>query len=192
MGVSNPRELMKRGNVADEAELIRRLKQGDEEAFRRLVTRHQKDVYRMARSLVKDHDDADEVAQRTFINVYRKMSTFQGKSSLRTWIYRIAINQAKNLLRQRARRVTLPETEHLADHSPLADEQLERKSRWQRVTRAVEDLPRLQKEVLTLRASQGLAYEEIARIVGCSAGSAKVNYHHAVKKLRTMLAEGAL
>jgi RNA polymerase sigma-70 factor (ECF subfamily) len=137
--------------------------------------------------MLRDHDEADEVTQRTFIQVYRKIGGFEGRSALRTWVLRIAVNQAKNLLRGGGRRGEMPGEDRLPDPAPSADERIDGARRWGRVVRAAATLPNLQRAVLTLRARQGLSYEEIAGIVGCSAGSAKVNYHHAVKKLRRML-----
>jgi len=185
--VSNRSKGLEGNLVPADAELIRGLQEGREDAFREMVGRYQHEVYRLARGMVRDHDEADEVAQRTFIQVYRKISAFEGRSSLRTWIFRIAVNQAKNLLRQGGRRGEMPEEDRLPDPAPNADERIDGARRWARVVRAVTTLPRVQRAVLTLRVDQGLSYEEIGGIVGCSAGSAKVNYHHAVKKLRGML-----
>ena len=186
--MSNPSEGRERDPVTADAELIRGLQAGREEAFREMVGRYQHEIYRLARGMVRDHDEADEVAQRTFIQVYRKIGAFEGRSSLRTWIFRIAVNQAKNLLRQGGRRGEMPDDDRLPDPAPNADERIDDGRRWARVVRAAATLPHLQRAVLTLRVDQGLSYDEIAGIVGCTAGSAKVNYHHAVKKLRGMLA----
>lgn len=173
--------------MTDQEGLIPRLKYGEEKAFRELVEQYQSKVYRLARSMVMDHDIADEVAQQTFIQVYRKIGTFAGRSSLSTWIYRITVNLAKNQLRGLSRQVGLERVDRLTDRSEPTDRALEQHQKWQEVLSAAEQLPEKQREVLNLRAVQGLSYKEIAAIVGGKSGSAKVNYHLAVKKLREKL-----
>jgi len=175
------------GRLYDEKDLTERLKNGEEAAFETLVKAHQREIYHLALKMMGNHDDADEVTQRTFINVYRKIATFKGKSKLRTWIYRIAVNQAKNRFRERSRTAGLPEEFAPADPSPPVTQMLEQEAMRSLLSRAIAALPHLQKAVVSLRVNEQLAFSEIAAIVGCSTGSAKVNYHHGVKRLREML-----
>lgn len=176
--------------VPEDLELIARFLEGDEDAFESIVKKYQRMVYYMALKMVKKHEDSDEVVQKTFISVYRNLKNFQGKSALKTWIFRIAINMSKNLIRDRSRH----EGEELSEFSgridPDIDEQLDRQKQTKIVFDAVEHLPARQKEVLSLRVHTGMTFPEIAEVLGCSVSAAKVNYHYAVKTLRTRLAPG--
>lgn len=168
---------------------LERLKSGDEAAFTELVRTHQREVYRIARGIVHDHDDADEVAQRTFILVHRKIGTFRGDATLRTWIYRITVNQAKNLLRERKRKSPMTELERMPDPGPRADDRLDEERKKRRIRELADKLPPVQKAVLTLRIVEELPYGEIARVLGTTVNAAKVNYHHAVKRLKQLVDE---
>ena len=176
------------GHLGDERDLISALQAGREEAFEALVKKHQSEVYYLMLGMLRNHGDADEVTQKTFINVFRKIKGFRGDSSLRTWIMRIAMNLAKNHIRDRGRRPVQPVDELQADPGPDAQEMLEDYSMRMRMKEAISMLPDAQREVVTLRTAQSLSFSEIAEIVGSSPGTARVNFHHAVKRLRRMLA----
>lgn len=176
--------------MPEDMELVASFLGGDERAFESIVKKYQRMVYFMALNMVKNHDDADEVAQKTFISVYRNLKNFQGRSALKTWLFRIAINMSKNLIRDRSRHQGDELTEMSGSLEPTVDEQLDRHKQTQEVFEAVEDLPRRQKEVLSLRVHTGMTFPEIAEVLGCSVSAAKVNYHYAVKSLRRRLAPG--
>ena len=174
--------------MPEDLELIERFLGGDEAAFESIVKKYQRMVYYLALNMVKSHDDADDVVQKTFISAYRNLKNFQGRSALKTWIFRIAINMSKNLIRDRSRHQGDELTELSGRLEPDIDEKLDRQKQTRVVFDAVEDLPGRQKEVLSLRVHTGMTFPEIAEVLGCSVSAAKVNYHYAVKTLRARLA----
>lgn len=176
--------------MPEDLELVERFLNGDERAYESIVKKYQRMVYYLALKMVKSHDDSDEVVQKTFISVYRNLKGFQGKSALKTWIFRIAVNMSKNLIRDRARHQGEELNEFSGRTEPDMDEKLDRQKQSKIVFDAVEDLPPRQKEVLSLRVHTGLSFPEIAEVLGCSVSAAKVNYHYAVKSLKERLAPG--
>lgn len=161
----------------------------DEFAFEVLVKKYQRMVYFLALKMVGNHHDADEVAQKTFLSAYKNLARFEGRSSLKTWIFRIAMNYSKNLLRDRGRREGEEVTERTAiAHSSVEDE-IETHQRRLIVRKAMENLPPRQREVLQMRAFGDMTFAEIASSIGISISAAKVNYHYAVKSLKGMLTE---
>ena len=175
-----------------DAELVRRYLDGDATAFRELVDRHRDSVYGTCFKLLRNPDEADEVTQLTFVRAFRKLEGFRGQSAFRTWLYRIAVNACRNRVRDEGRRRAEP----LEDHAPSAvdrgrsalDEVLASEVQ-DRVRAAVEDLPEKQRWVLELRLYRDLPYREISKILGCREGTAKVNYHYAIRNLRKRLAD---
>lgn len=176
--------------MPEDIELIARFLEGDERAFESIVIKYQRMVYYLSLKIVKSHEDADEVVQKTFISVYRNLKNFQGKSALKTWIFRITVNMSKNLIRDRSRHEGDELTEFSGRYEPDIDEKLDRQKKKAIVFDAVEDLPSRQREVLSLRVNTGLTFPEIAEVLGCSVSAAKVNYHYAVKSLKARLAPG--
>lgn len=171
-------------------ELVARLKAGDEKAFEELVTTYQERVYRVAWRFVRDDDLAEDVAQEAFIKVFRHIDRFQERSSLYTWIYRITVNIALNKLKRDRFRQMLPlgdfgRPDRRASADParraLSNELAER------VDQAVSELPEKQRLVFTLKFYEELSHREIAEVVGCSEGTSKANYFHAIRKLRKAL-----
>ena len=174
----------------DEKVLVDRfVSQGDEFAFEVLVKKYQRMVYFLALKMVGNHQDADEVAQKTFISVYRNLARFEGRSSLKTWIFRIAMNYAKNLIRDRGRREGEQVQEWTAAEESDVQDVIIAGQRRRIVREAMENLPPRQREVLQMRAFGGMSFAEIAAGVGISVSAAKVNYHYAVKALKGLLAD---
>ena len=174
----------------DDARLIRIFLDGDESAFEQIVKRYRQMVYFAAFKMVGNHDDADDVAQKTFISAYKNLKGFQGKSSLKTWLFRITMNYSKNLIRDRRRHVGEEVFENTATYESDVEDRLITEQRRQKIDDALESLPPRQREVLRLRAQQGLSYAEIAEVTGASVSAAKVNYHYAVKALQGILSPG--
>ena len=174
----------------DDEELVRRLKAGDERAFEELVETYRERVYRVAWRVVRDDEVAEDVAQEAFIRVFRHVGRFQERSSLYTWIYRITVNIALNRLRRDRFRHMVPMGElQWEDHRPDADPSHAAMSSElaARVDEAVRALPDKQRAVFTLRFFEGMSHKEIADAVGCSEGTSKANYFHAVAALRRSL-----
>ena len=174
--------------MPEDIELIARFLDGDERAFESIVKKYQRMVYYLALKIVKSHEDADEVVQKTFISVYRNLKNFQGKSALKTWIFRITVNMSKNLIRDRKRHEGEELSEFTGRLDPDIDQRLDRQKKTKIVFDAVENLPQRQREVVSLRVNTGMTFPEIAEVLGCSVSAAKVNYHYAVKTLKSRLA----
>jgi RNA polymerase sigma-70 factor, ECF subfamily len=180
-----------------EAGLIRRCTAGDEAACAELVAEHQRMVFTLSLHLLGDRDEALDLSQEVFLRVFRTLSSFRGQSALRTWIYRIVINQARNRQRwwrrrHRASQVSLDE--HLQQCGELAspatvlpDRALASKETAERIWRALEHLPFDQRTALILREIDGLRYEEIAFSLGVAVGTVKSRLTRARQALRAEL-----
>jgi len=147
-----------------EAALIQRCAVRDEDACAELVTEHQRMVYQLSLNLLGDHNEALDLSQEVFLRVFRTIQGFRGQSALRTWIYRIVVNQARN--RQRWWR---------------------RRHRAQRLRVALERLPFDQKTAIVLREIDGLSYEEIGFSLGIAVGTVKSRLARAREALRGQL-----
>jgi RNA polymerase sigma-70 factor (ECF subfamily) len=181
-----------------EAVLIARCAAGDEAACTELVDEHQRLVYQLATNLLGDPQEALDLSQEVFLRVFRTLPTFRGQSSLRTWIYRITVNQAKNRQRwwrrrRRGQQVSLDE--HVRDHGELPaepvssspDRLLRQKELGDRLRDALESLPFDQKTAIVLREVDGLSYEEIAFSLGVAVGTVKSRLARARESLRAQL-----
>ncbi len=177
-------------SVQDDDKIVveRFIKDNDQFAFEVIVKKYQRMVYYLALKMVGNHQDADEVAQKTFLSVYKNLARFEGRSSLKTWIFRIAMNYSKNLIRDRARHDGEEVTERVGSLESAVEDRIENVQRRRLVREAMASLPPRQKEVLEMRAFGNLSFAEIAQSVGISTSAAKVNYHYAVKALKSLLA----
>jgi RNA polymerase sigma-70 factor (ECF subfamily) len=175
--------------VADE-ELVRACVAGDRAAFDLLVTRHQRQVYRLCYRFVGNHEDAAELAQDAFVRAYRALPKFEQTAAFTTWLHRIAVNVCLNRLALKT-----PKHEPLVDEgawradSERADAAVIREERARRVRAAIARLPDKQRATLILRAYHDLPHDEIARIMGNSVGAAKANLFHALANLKKLLDE---
>jgi RNA polymerase sigma-70 factor (ECF subfamily) len=181
-----------------EAALIQRCAARDEEACAELVSEHQRMVYQLSLNLLGDHNEALDLSQEVFLRVFRTIHSFRGQSALRTWIYRIVVNQARNRQRwwrrrHRAQQVSLDE--HIRDHGELPEQRdgdspdrlLGRKELAARIRTALENLPFDQKTALVLREIDGLSYEEIGFSLGIAVGTVKSRLARAREGLRAQL-----
>lgn len=171
-------------------ELIDRFLQGDAAAFDELVRRRQRGVYNLAYRMTRNAEDARDLSQEAFLQVYRNLNRFDRRSSLSTWLYRIVVNLCLNHLSRgsRSRLPSVDEPPELVDPSEGSLGRLEEKERQGAVARAIETLPPKQRASLTLRVHHQLPHAEIAEILGISEATAKVHYFHAVQALRKKLA----
>jgi RNA polymerase sigma-70 factor (ECF subfamily) len=180
-----------------EAALIARCVAGDESACTDLVAAHQRTVFNLAFHLLGDRDEALDLSQEVFLRVFRTLSHFRGQSALRTWIYRIVINQARNRQRwwRRRRRADLVSLDdHLkrcgdleATSEVLPDRLLASKETAARIWAAMEQLPFDQRTALVLREVDGLRYEEIAFSLDVAVGTVKSRLTRARQALREEL-----
>lgn len=181
-----------------EAVLIERCAAGDESAYSELVAEHQRMVVQLAMNLLGDHDEALDLSQEVFLRVFRTIGRFRGQSSLRTWIYRIAVNQARNRhrfwrRRHRADQVSLDA--HVQTHGEPhswgegPDRVLAQKELASRLQRALDGLPFDQRTAIILREVDGLSYDEIAFSLGVAVGTVKSRLTRARQALRSELRE---
>jgi RNA polymerase sigma-70 factor, ECF subfamily len=155
-------------------------------AFTEIVERYQKRIYFAARKMVHgDHDEADEIAQETFVKAYEALGSFRGESKLYTWLYRIMINAAIQRSRKKKSRPTvdLESIQEFAEEGVTPSDHLLKSETTRLIESAIETLPPKQQRVFMMRFYEELPYEEIAAIVGTSVGGLKANYFHAVRKI---------
>jgi RNA polymerase sigma-70 factor (ECF subfamily) len=180
-----------------ESALVQRCAAGDETACAELVAEHQRMVVQLAVNLLGDRDEALDLSQEVFLRVFRTIHRFRGQSSLRTWIYRIALNQARNRhrfwrRRHRADQVSLDQ--HIAAHGDFEsavevgpDRVLAQKQLAEQLQQALDELPFDQRSVIVLREIDGLSYEEIAFSLGVAVGTVKSRLTRARQALRHQL-----
>jgi RNA polymerase sigma-70 factor (ECF subfamily) len=182
-GAASPRPLR-----VDDQEAIAAWRNGDPEAFDRLVARYQRDVYRLCYRYVNNHDDASDMAQEVFLRAYRALDKFRGDSAFSTWLYRIAVNTCLTFRSSRRFDEELPES--LPDAREGLLDGIAREERAGRVRLAIQELPEKQRATLILKMYHDLSHEEIAGVMGSSVGTVKANLFHALGKLRRMLGRG--
>jgi len=181
-----------------EAALIQRCAAKDEDACAELVSEHQRMVYQLSLNLLGDHNEALDLSQEVFLRVFRTIHSFRGQSALRTWIYRIVVNQARNRQRwwrrrHRSQQVSLDD--HIRDHGDLPeqndgaspDRMLGRKQLADRIRGALDRLPFDQRTALVLREIDGLSYDEIGFSLGIAVGTVKSRLARARESLRAQL-----
>lgn len=186
-GRSNP---VKPGeyHLISDVELVTRAQAGDLPAFEELVKRYQRDIYALACRMVSDVEEARDVMQQALLQAFLHIRDFRGHSAFRTWLFRITLNQCYNFLKGRKRYgepVDVGDLVLEAEDSPEAD--LIAEEERARLYQALEKLPAKQRAVITLKLEQNLSYQEIAQVLGGTAGAARVNYCQALKRLKKLL-----
>jgi RNA polymerase sigma-70 factor (ECF subfamily) len=165
-------------------QLVERVQRGDKRAFELLVAKYQRKIFRLLSRLIRDPGEIEDVAQEAFIKAYRALPNFRGDSAFYTWLYRIAINTAKNYLVAQGRRApTSTETEvedaeRMEDAEQLRDvntpdSMLLSKQVGEAVNRAIDRLPEDLRTAIVLREIEGLSYEEIAESMNCPIGTVR-------------------
>lgn len=170
-----------------DSDLIEAWRQGDESAASELVLRH---TQALARFLAASGamEDLDDLVQETFFRAFRKIESFRGTASFRTWLMAIGSNALKDLRRRGKNRTVLSiEDRELRDERNDPHDQAVAGDTLARLERQVAKLPPMQRDVFLMRAQQGAAYDEIAAALGTSEGAARVHYHQAVKRLKAAL-----
>ncbi|MBQ7434651.1 MAG: sigma-70 family RNA polymerase sigma factor [Oscillospiraceae bacterium] len=182
-----------------EAMIVRKVLQGDVNAFEKLVTEYERAVYAIAQRMTGNAEDAADMTQETFIKAYNSLSSFRGDSKFSVWLYRIANNVCLDFLRSRSRKPTVSlstedddgeETQlDIADESQSPELLLENALTRDAVRRGLDSLPPDYRQILLLREIQGLSYEEIAAALGIESGTVKSRIFRARKRLCTFLIE---
>ncbi len=170
---------------------VKALKQSDskDEAFTRLVQEYKERIYWHIRKIVLDHDDANDVVQNTFIKVHLNIENFNENSTLFTWMYRIATNEALNFIKSKAKKIGLKNEEWIeaiADNLE-ADPFFDGDEAALILQKEISKLPEKQRIVFNMRYFDGMNYNSISEILDTSVGALKASYHHAVKKIKTKL-----
>jgi len=177
----------------DEKQLVRLAQDGSQAAFEELVAKYQSKVFSMAMNFIRNREAADDAAQEVFLKAYLALPKFHLKSEFGTWLYRIAINHIKDVLRKRgrAKEVSLDDVRELsvADENAMEKAEAERETEARRglVQGFVQGLPEKYRVILTLRDIQGLAYDEISRVLHLSPGTVDSRLHRARRMLRNKL-----
>lgn len=173
----------------EDALLIEQFRRGKRAAFDKLVDKYRREIYFLLLRMVKNQEDAEELAQQAFINALGGIERFKGEAAFKTWLYRIAMNLANSRLRGAREMVELRDdmahANSAEDSSPL--DSLIRDESAREAVKALDTLGEKQRMVVTLRIFQELPYEEIAAIVGCSVDTAKVHLHYGLENLRKKL-----
>jgi RNA polymerase sigma-70 factor (ECF subfamily) len=164
--------------------LVEQVQRGDKRAFELLVAKYQRKIFRLLSRLIRDAAEIEDVAQEAFIKAYRALPNFRGESAFYTWLYRIAINTAKNYLVAQGRRAPttteteIDEAENFDEGDQLRDvntpdSMLLSKQVGEAVNRAIEKLPEDLRTAIVLRELEGLSYEEIAETMNCPIGTVR-------------------
>ncbi|MFB3817371.1 MAG: sigma-70 family RNA polymerase sigma factor [Candidatus Methylomirabilales bacterium] len=183
----------------DDRQLVERAARGDREAFGVLVERHQHRAFNLAYRLVRNREDALDVAQEAFARAYASLGSFKGQASFTTWLHRIVVNQAIDWLRRGRRTEAAYDDQRPAPEDAAADPAapddpaslLQHKQVQALLAEGLDRLPPAHRAVLVLREVEGMSYDEIGRAVGCSLGTVMSRLFYARRKLRQAL-EGRL
>jgi len=189
--------------VDDDMELIQRLRAGDEQAFVVLVRRYHESMIGLASSFVPSRAVAEEVVQDTWMGVVRGIGNFEGRSSLRTWLFRILVNRARTAGTRERRSVAIGDAEPAVDPSRFdeagawlsppeqwieeADDRLRSGKLAGRIRSAIEELPARQREVVTLRDVEGLSSDEVCHVLEITDGNQRVLLHRGRSRVRQVL-----
>jgi RNA polymerase sigma-70 factor (ECF subfamily) len=170
-------------------ELVQRVRKGDEQAMNVLVDRHHGVVFRTCAAILSDEDLAADASQNSFLKAFRAIERFRGEAAFRTWLLAIAGNEARGLLRKIKRR----REDRLEDMAILpvvgndSSVEVTLRSEVQRVREVLADLPEKQRLSVTLRIFEGFSFREIGESIDSTEGSARVNYHRGIQRLRELL-----
>ncbi len=189
-----------RSAPTDEADLVRRAREGDMSAYDELVRRYQERIYATVYHMTSNHEDANDLAQESFIKAFQALKSFKGGSSFYTWIYRIAVNKTINFLKQRKNRahMSLNDLDFNAEHDPdlvaLISDKTPRRDiglaeLQEKLNAALQRLSELHRLVVTLHDVQGLSHEEIAKIMDCNIGTVRSRLFYARQQLQAYLSD---
>lgn len=181
----------------NEQALIERLKQGDQTAFKEIVETWQDMVYNTAVGILQSVEDAEDVSQEVFVQVYESVHTFKGESKFSTWLYRITLSKAMDLIRKKKRKKRFAliksifgENDEIAVHPPEFNHPgivLDNKEKAGELFKAIGALPENQRIAFTLHKVEGLSYQEVSEVMETSVSSVESLMHRAKTNLRKTL-----
>jgi len=181
-----------------DAELVDRVQRGDKKAFDLLVLKYQRKILRLLGRMIREPSDIEDVAQEAFIKAYRALPQFRGESAFYTWLYRIAVNTARNWLASSGRRPSTPnaiesengetfnETDNLSDIS-TPESLMASREIAQTVNTVIESLPEELRTAIVLREIEGMSYEDIAQSMDCPIGTVRSRIFRAREAIATRL-----
>ena len=174
---------------ATDKELVSRGKSGDQAALGELIARHQGVAFRVALGILRDEELAADAAQDGFIKALNALERFRGDASFRTWLLTIVVNEAKGALRKKSRRreSVLDERVPIEDPGAAPDECVQQRELAAAMKEMLATLPEKQRLAVSFRVYDGLSFREVGELIGSSEGSARVNYHHGIRRLRELM-----
>lgn len=167
-------------------QLVEEVRNGHRASFSELVKRHQRGVLRLSMRFIKDANAAQDVVQDAFIKAYEKLHLFEGRSAFKSWLYQIAVNTARNKLREIRHNHLDIDFVHLGV-AATAEVDMIHSAVTEIIQNEVEKLPFKQKTALVLRVYEDMSFTEIAEVMGCPYDTAKANYRHGLIKLKDAL-----
>ena len=191
----DPKQALRQGNDANEAELIERAKQGDAQAFQALYDKHKRRVYSLCLRMTANTAEAEDLTQEAFLQLFRKIDTFRGESAFSSWLYRLTANIAlmrfrkKKLISTSLDEFTTSDEENSGPRNEVGEADLRLTGLFDRLNlqKAIDQLPEGCKALFILHDVKGYQHNEIAKMLGCSIGTSKSQVHRARKRLRKIL-----
>lgn len=177
------REVSQELTTKTDQQLVEDVRGGDRSSYSELVKRHQKGLLRLSLRFMKDLDLSQDVVQEAFIKGFEKLNLFEGRSSFKSWLFQIAVNVARNKLRENKYHFMDIDDVEIGVAS-IAETQLIHNAVGNALQKEVDRLPFKQKTALVLRVYEDLSFAEIADIMECPYDTAKANYRHAILKLK--------
>jgi len=186
--------------LEEESELVRRARRGDLQAYDDLVKRYQERIYATIYHMTSNHEDANDLAQESFIKAFQALKSFKGGSTFYTWLYRIAVNKTINFLKQRKNRthMSLNDIDFNAEHDPdlmaLISENTPRRAAGltelqKKLNEALLKLSEPHRLVIVLHDVQGQSHDEIAEIMDCNIGTVRSRLFYARQQMQAELAD---
>jgi RNA polymerase sigma-70 factor (ECF subfamily) len=178
--------------VKDDALLIEEARSGNTASFGQLVCRYQDRLYNTLVHVLGCRDEAEDVAQETFVQAYTKLASFKGQSAFYTWLYRIGVNMSVSRRRRNRRHVSLESADRTPGHEPAdagdgPEQQLQRRERAEQVRAALAELSPEHRAILVLREVEGCGYDMISDILDLPIGTVRSRLHRARTQLRDRL-----
>lgn len=169
-------------------QLIDEVLKGNRASFSELVKRHQRGLLRLSMRFMKDLDTSQDIVQESFIKAYEKLNLFEGRASFKSWLYQIAVNTARNKIRENRHQFTDIEDVYIGIDA-VAEKNMVHQAVGKLLQKEIDLLPFKQKTALVLRVYEDLSFAEIAEVMQCPYDTAKANYRHALLKLKEVFEE---